>query len=629
MKRRHLLSLCATLFGMPALAATEKTPDFRWLDARLQQCVDHGWFDGMGMVIGRGAQVLHSAHIGNARPRKVLHVASTGKWVAAAVIATLVDEGRLGWDDPVAKFLPQFIGVMGRARLRQLLSHTAGYPDYQPAGRRRDDYATLKESVSHILGLPSVAEPGANFQYGGLAMQVAGRMAELAGGADFNTLFRTRLAQPLGMELSGFAPVSNEPGFSPMLGGSFFTCTQDYARFLMMMAACGRFDERKVLSESAGHALLADQVRGAEVKPGEYVELARQAQHKDVYGLGLWREELDSRGNATLFSSPGWAGSYSWLDKRADLWGVVIAKANVEKARADGYSTFLGSSVYAPMAREALAGAASNAKQSVVQLSSGARLFVEESGQGQPLVLLHGHSFDRRQWAPQVQALAAHYRVIRYDMRGYGRSSDPVEDQHFMHAEDLRALLDHLGIARAHLVGLSLGGFVVTDFLALHPGCVLSATMAGGDLFNVPGPDTPWTDETLAARRKVIAAVRDEGLHAVKRRWLDQLVSKSGSRKERLRQPLWTMIDEWTGWQLDHVEPRLLLGRSASSALEAARPTAPVLLIRGDQESTAFDIKRLLPQARTCVIPDCGHVSNMERPEAFNAAVLSFLQSSD
>ncbi|MFT7772172.1 alpha/beta fold hydrolase [Roseateles sp.] len=630
MKRRHFLPLCAAAspFSFPfALVSTVKTADFSELDARLQQRVASGWFDGMGLVIGRGEQLLHSAHIGRAGPHQVLHVASTGKWVAAAVIASLVDDGLLGWDDPVGKFLPQFSGTMGQASVRQLLSHTAGYPDYQPADRRRDDYPTLAESVAHIVGLPPVDEPGARFHYGGLAMQVAGRMAELAGGADFHSLFLSRLARPLGMTLSGFSPVSTEPGFNPILGGSFFTCTQDYARFLMMMAGRGRFGGRRVLSEAAVDALLADQVRGAEVKAGEYVELARQARHRDVYGLGLWREELDKRGKATLFSSPGWAGAYAWLDTRADLWGVVIAKANVDKARADGYSTFLGSSIYAPMAREAMSDAVSTTRRSSVRLASGAGLFVEESGEGEPLVLLHGHSFDRRQWAPQVKALSARYRVIRYDLRGYGRSSEPVEGQHFTHADDLLALLDHLGIARAHLMGLSLGGFVVTDFLALHPGRVCSAIMAGGDLFDVPGPESPWTPLTLAARRRAIADVRAEGVHAVKRRWLEQLVGGSGSSKESLRQPLWAMIDEWTGWQLTHVEPRLLLGRSAVGALETSRPTAPVLLIRGDRESVGLDIQRLLPQARLHTIPDCGHVSNLEQPHIFNRVVTEFLDS--
>ncbi len=66
--------------------------------------------------------------------------------------------------------------------MRQLLSHTSGYPDYQPAGNHRDDYETLREAVAHIVNLPADTLPGTVFHYGGLAMQVAGRMAELSTG---------------------------------------------------------------------------------------------------------------------------------------------------------------------------------------------------------------------------------------------------------------------------------------------------------------------------------------------------------------------------------------------------------------------------------------------------------------
>ena len=102
-----------------------------------------------------------------------------------ATIAAVVDEGKLSWSDPAGKFIPGLTNGKGDATLRQLLSHTAGYLEYQPEGRRRDDYPTLAEAVAHIADLPAIAPPGEKFRYGGLALQVAGRMAELAGGASF------------------------------------------------------------------------------------------------------------------------------------------------------------------------------------------------------------------------------------------------------------------------------------------------------------------------------------------------------------------------------------------------------------------------------------------------------------
>lgn len=622
MKRRHFLHLpAATLFAPYAGAAGgSAAPDFSRLDACLRERVDKGYFDGMGLMVGRGERILHETYVGAGGPDVVRHVASTGKWTAAATIAALVDEGRLRWDDPVRTYLPQFTDAKGDATLRQLLSHTAGYPDYQPEGRRRDDYPTLEAAVAHIVDLPAAARPGEVFQYGGLAMQVAGRMAEIAAGMPFDAIFQSRIAGPLGMRHSGYTPVSTEPGFSPMLGGSLFTTTRDYGRFLMMIACRGIAGGTRILSTRAIAALESDQVRGAAVRRGEYVELARQdVARTDVYGLGLWREEVD------LLSSPGWAGAYAWVDRANDVWGVVIAKANVGKAVADGYSTFLGSSIYAPMVRTALEEARDTRTKRAFVPVDGGRIHVEESGSGTPVIFLHGHGFDRRQWQPQVRAFERSHRVIRYDLRGYGRSSQPEEDNPFLHADDLRRLMDALGIRRAHLVGLSLGGFVVTDFIALHPERALSATMAGGDLFDVPGPDEPWTLEAVARRRGEIAALKAAGIAPFKRRWLEDLVGHGGSGREALRKPLWRMIDEWPAWQPLHVEPRLLLGRSATGRLAAARPSMPVLVVRGDQEKMDLAVTRLLPQAEVAVIPDCGHVSNLEQAAAFTATLRRFL----
>jgi CubicO group peptidase (beta-lactamase class C family) len=212
----------------------------------------------------------------------------------------------------------------------------------------------LEESVEHIVALPAAARPGEVFHYGGLAMQVAGRMAELAAQQSFEQIFQTRIAQPLNMSRSGYVPVSQEPGFSPMLGGSLYTRTGDYGRFLSMISQNGTHGGKRILSAGAVLEMQADQVRTARVAPGEFVEQARADLRHDIYGLGEWREETDARGNATLISSPGWAGAYGWIDKTRRVWGFVLAKADVEAAKRDGYSSFYGSSVYAPMVRDAL-----------------------------------------------------------------------------------------------------------------------------------------------------------------------------------------------------------------------------------------------------------------------------------
>ncbi|MDN3670467.1 alpha/beta hydrolase [Echinicola jeungdonensis] len=85
------------------------------------------------------------------------------------------------------------------------------------------------------------------------------------------------------------------------------------------------------------------------------------------------------------------------------------------------------------------------------------------------MVLFHGHTFDTQQWDKNIEELPQNHRVIRNDMRGYGKSEMAEEGSHFLHATDLNKLLDSLRIEKPHIVGLSLGAIVATDFMALYP----------------------------------------------------------------------------------------------------------------------------------------------------------------
>jgi CubicO group peptidase (beta-lactamase class C family) len=187
-------------------------------------------------------------------------------------------------------------------------------------------------------------------------MQVAGRMAEVAAGKDWETLFQERIAGPCGMSKTHFTPVDAGEGHSPMLGGGARSTLRDYANFLSMIFNDGGFAGKRVLSETAIREMQADQVRGARVKPGEFVERVRGAMHTGIYGLGEWREELDAGGNAVLLSSPSWAGAYPWIDKTCGVYGVFIAHVDLAVAKREHFSGFYSSPVLARMIREAVSG---------------------------------------------------------------------------------------------------------------------------------------------------------------------------------------------------------------------------------------------------------------------------------
>jgi CubicO group peptidase (beta-lactamase class C family) len=331
---------------------TNSTYDFSIIKTRLTYWINKGYYPGASILITQNNQVIYEDYFGNYKPETVVYIASAGKWLAAATVAAVVEEGQLSWDDKVVQWLPKFTDIKGQATLRQLFSHTSGYPDYQPKGNDRDDYQTLEESVKHIVPLPAETIPGTQFHYGGLAMQVAGRMAELATGKDFETIFQEKIAQPLGMKNTYFTPVDLGGGHSPMLGGGARSTLHDYAHFLEMIANDGMYKGRAVLKKTSVQEMQADQVKNALVRKGEYVENARGLTHKNIYGLGEWREGLNDKNEAVLISSPSWAGAYPWIDKENKVFGFLLTHVIPEVANKDKFSSFLSSPVMAIMTRE-------------------------------------------------------------------------------------------------------------------------------------------------------------------------------------------------------------------------------------------------------------------------------------
>jgi CubicO group peptidase (beta-lactamase class C family) len=325
------------------------------IDQRIQTWIDRGYYRGAGLLIAKDGRVLYERYFGTYTPDTVVFIASAGKWLAAATIMTLVDEGTLSLDDPASKWLPMLQGTQGRATIRQMLSHTSGYRPYQPEGEPPDAYQTLTESVAHIVPLRPVSVAGKRFEYGGLAMQVAGRIAEIAAGQDWEPLFQARIARPLGMTHTRFTPVDQGGGHNPMLGGGARSTLRDYANFLEMIAADGVFHGARVLSMKAVRDMQADQVRHASIPRDNFVARVRGYTHHGIYGLGEWREMLDRGGRAVLISSPSWAGAYPWIDKTTGIYGVFLAHVDVSAANRDGFSGFYSSPTLALMVREALA----------------------------------------------------------------------------------------------------------------------------------------------------------------------------------------------------------------------------------------------------------------------------------
>lgn len=323
-----LVAICVLIWLTSSACTSPKAEDFTSLDNKLNGWVDSGYYEGCAIVLFQQKRLLFRKFYGDYNEHTIEYIASAGKWLASATIAAVVEEGTLSWNDPVKKWLPEFKDSKGEATLLQLLSHTAGYPSYQPADTHVDNYQTLMESVRHIVNLPADTIPGAKFLYGGLAMQVAGRMAELATGKDWEVIFQDKIAKPLGMTQTHFVPVDSiGDGHSPMLGGGARSSLADYAKFLEMIYHEGRFNGKKILKKESVLLLEKDQIGNAEVSSEDYF-IKRGKNQRDIYGLGLWREEIDQQGHATIVTSPSWAGAYPWIDRKEHIYGFFLAHVN-------------------------------------------------------------------------------------------------------------------------------------------------------------------------------------------------------------------------------------------------------------------------------------------------------------
>jgi pimeloyl-ACP methyl ester carboxylesterase len=242
----------------------------------------------------------------------------------------------------------------------------------------------------------------------------------------------------------------------------------------------------------------------------------------------------------------------------------------------------------------------------------GAALHYEARGQGHPLVLIHGFFFDHRMWDREVEPLGADFRVVRYDVRGFGRS--PLPATPYSDVEDLRALLDHLEIERAHLCGLSMGAGIAIDFTLEHPGRV-SALIAVA-----PGIRGSTPDPALLERIEAIDRIGAGGDHATAARmfvetWIDGPVSPAGPAvRERA---LALMAD----YDFVHYRPGAPTEERPAIADAVGRLSAiraPTLVVAGDRDQpwileNASTLAREIPGARRVTIAGAAHIVNLDR----------------
>lgn len=255
---------------------------------------------------------------------------------------------------------------------------------------------------------------------------------------------------------------------------------------------------------------------------------------------------------------------------------------------------------------------------------NGISIHYRETGEGFPIVLVHGFTGNLRNWALQVPALRGQYRLISMDLRGHGQSEKPTRPEDYsleIMAEDVYALMDQLGVQECYLVGHSMGGMIAQHLVLAHPepfrALVLVDTAA-------EVPDGVRTQE----RARLIEIAREQGMEAV---FEEQL--KTNPMADQLReQP--EMLEVWR-------QQFLLTSREAyiycAQAIAGRRPLLddlasieiPTFIICGENDEPFLEPSRRMhdriPGSELVIIPGAGHTPQIEKPAEFNRALLGFL----
>jgi pimeloyl-ACP methyl ester carboxylesterase len=259
----------------------------------------------------------------------------------------------------------------------------------------------------------------------------------------------------------------------------------------------------------------------------------------------------------------------------------------------------------------------------------GGEIFYEVAGSGAAVVLVHGGFGDRRMWDDHFLDLARHHHVVRYDLRGFGRS--PAPSAPYSPVDDLRRLLDQLDVRSATLIGNSMGGALALDFALVHPdrveGLVLVASGVGG--FPETSEDQARFGEEIATMRATFQEARVQGATRGIELWLQSpmvtVASQLPSTRDRLRQMI---TDNSAIFQLDHwpIEP---LDPPAIRRLGEIR--VPTMVVAGELDTpwmrAASERASLaIPSARLVIVEGADHLPQMVAPPLFRAALQDYFE---
>lgn len=258
------------------------------------------------------------------------------------------------------------------------------------------------------------------------------------------------------------------------------------------------------------------------------------------------------------------------------------------------------------------------------------RLYYEMDGEGSDLVFIHAGCADHRMWDDQFSTFARHHRALRYDMRGYGKST--VSTGSFSNRDDLYDLLEILGIRQAHFIACSMGSFAVTDFALEHPEKIKSLVLVSPALSyqyegSPPQPVLEMIDARKTGNLKHAAELQAQI-------WADGPKRNSDQVNNEVHELVYQMSLDALTLQADIIRATAFLieeSLNPPAMKRLAQISAPTLVIVGDlDDDSEMAIADVLTThingAQKVVMHGTAHLPNMEKPQKFNQIVLEFLK---
>ena len=308
--------------------------DFNALNTTLNTAVDTDVVAGVSLLLLHGEEVIYKEAYGNIAVTDVVKMASSTKPEAAVSLLMLVDDGKLDLDDTLGSWLPEFTGtVVENATVRQLLSHTAGilglYPDGRPLTGTLAKFSRLIASRGDLI-------PPGTFNYSGVSMDIACRVAEVVAGITYEEHLQTRLWQPLEMSDSSFviaadpasvsaAELARGEGRWVSCGGGMGSTLDNQATFYQMLAQGGSYKDIQYLSEEMFYEMTSKQALNPIKEFDPYTT--------GEYGLGIYRDRVAEDGSPITISHGGALGTLPWADLDTRLVGVFFSQTQLRDVK--------------------------------------------------------------------------------------------------------------------------------------------------------------------------------------------------------------------------------------------------------------------------------------------------------